>query len=71
MARGLLKPTKAEMERGLAEWLRVVDKADAVSEDEGKRARLALLAVNTVASIREGAVAKEPGVALLYAGKGF
>ena len=71
VARGLLKPTKAEMERGLAEWLRVVDKADAVSEDEGKRARLALLAVNTVASIREGAVAKEPGVALLYAGKGF
>ncbi|KAH8073519.1 hypothetical protein JL721_2821 [Aureococcus anophagefferens] len=66
VARGLLKPTKAEMERGSPSGS-AVDKADGL---RGRGQALAL-AVNTVASIREGAVAKEPGVALLYAGKGF
>lgn len=71
-ARGLLRPTKDEMTKGLTEWLKLSEAADATSDAETqKQTRLALLAINTAASVRASAKSTAPGVALLYSGKGF
>ena len=71
-ARGLLRPTTAEMHKGLRTWLKIADAADAAGDEAAaKEARLALLAVNTAASIRASAATATPGVAALYAGTGY
>ena len=56
----------------LKEWLALCDRTD--SEGDGadaKRARLALLAVNTAASVRARAPKAQPAKTLLYAGGGY
>ena len=65
------RPTTAEMHKGLQTWLKIADAADAAGEAAAKEARLALLAVNTAASIRASAATATPGLAALYAGTGY
>lgn len=71
-ARGLLRPTRPEMRKGLDEWLALNAAADAAA-DEAKQqgTRLALLAINTAAGVRARAPRAAPAAALLYAGNGY
>ena len=71
-ARSLLRPSSEEMRSGLKEWLALCDRTDAEGDGaDAKRARLALLAVNTAASVRARAPKAQPAKTLLYAGGGY
>ena len=71
-ARSLLRPSSDEMRSGLKEWLALCDRTDSEGDGaEAKRARLALLAVNTAASVRARAPKAQPAKTLLYAGGGY
>lgn len=71
-ARCLPRPSEAAMASGLEEWLKLTAEADASDDAAGRKsARLALLAVNAAAAVRARASGASPGVALLYAGKGY